>query len=1001
MALIQQLVCGRNPASPDSGRSVLSHSPGMGAAVTDEILRFCSGWGSTPQTGLARPAVLSFPLKATMPSIRGQLYAIIRVTTGVPACFHAVVMSKVDFRGFGYNPFSVVKAGSFLDSWDGGERVAQGRIEPPPPESLFSPPPNPADVGIVDEALQQFLAKGRLVLNLEAATPESDRALDLVIHLMPTTFKEKLRFASYAPQGDNSYTLAAAYAKNTPFSSWQRLFMTLIDQAVPESVRKYIATVRNGLTTGDLAGVNRSDSLRESRPMETPGRTQQALEPLSSQNVPLNRDLPGSKPALSTMSIPHPRRTTAAIVPMTAGLGDSERKPGPGRAPVSGAGKSSGRAVRSRLVRQSMPLGGGRRGGQSHILATVIILVLVLAAGWVYLDRSGMGERWGLPDLASRFRGGEARTKAATLLEVVDVGAEYSRQLGRIQKAKLMPGADRQQALRRAMAQLQAEAAGPLLLQADLFLKLVDNGIQQGHRPDREKDRLKSLDNQGQVLITELGRLELAYYSFQQGILWQDLDFLPDAAVMARRDSLLRTTGTAMTAVSREVGAAPYWSALQGARRNASGMATLLSLFQARTWTREWEREMKRAAEKVSPTASPMSRAYRNNAFTLVRLKHAERQESNLTRAFSREFGRGVWPSPAVKDVLQELRRKAALFDRDEMPVLLADILAFYAKLEDPVPLARATVESDHALAELRQNTAVVFDPGVYENYLDRIRFEALLALLETGVEEEHLPEWLTGDLDPALVVRFNDSLAMNENLVDWQALAAEAGDGFLGRWSLEQDREVTANLAFLNKTFDKAWDESLVLTGKLGRRCARGEDWTSVWVDLHGEIDKILANSPAVVQADSARAARWVLATELKTGLEVARPLDLESVVVRLEQEVLAGPCMVTVEFQVGKDGPVRESSPLGMGPAAPEGTGWVGTTSLDWAVDISPLDDFTVRVLSPDHDLPLLEIHYPSLSERMGPGSLVRPRRVDGGSLVFRMGDRWWRELPLLSLP
>ena len=133
----------------------------------------------------------------------------------------------------------------------------------------------------------------------------------------------------------------------------------------------------------------------------------------------------------------------------------------------------------------------------------------------------------------------------------------------------------------------------------------------------------------------------------------------------------------------------------------------------------------------------------------------------------------------------------------------------------------------------------------------------------------------------------------------------------------------------------------------------------------------------------------------EFKGNLDKARPLSFESGVVRLEQDILAEADSVVLVFQVDGDGQTFTSAPLRMGPAAPEGTGWVGVGDLDWQVDVSPGDSFTVRVLDSSGKDTLLELNYPSLAERVGPAGLARPRRGNGGSLVFRTEDRWWREV------
>ena len=118
---------------------------------------------------------------------------------------------------------------------------------------------------------------------------------------------------------------------------------------------------------------------------------------------------------------------------------------------------------------------------------------------------------------------------------------------------------------------------------------------------------------------------------------------------------------------------------------------------------------------------------------------------------------------------------------------------------------------------------------------------------------------------------------------------------------------------------------------------------------------------------------------------------------VVRLDQEVLPEAGGVVVEFQVVGSPRIHRSTPVKMGPAAPAGSGWVGTGDWDLILPVSPRDAFQVRVWADGQKAPVLTVDYPSLEERVGPGAFGRPRRGEGGSLVLRTGDSWWRSLQL----
>jgi hypothetical protein len=999
MAMFEQLICGMRPESPDSGFSVLSHSPGVGLAVQEEILRHCLGWGDAPAGGLSRPAVLSFPLNSTMPSIRGALFAVIRVSTGVVPFFHAVIMSRLEFRNFDSNPFAVVCAGSFLDSWSGGGRLARGIIEPPAGDTVFSPPPNPGDVGLVDEALQLFLAKGKLLLNLEAPTAESDRALGLVIQSMPQAKREKLRFASFAPHGENISDLAASQAKDTPFSSWQRLFMTMIEQGAPESVRRYVAQVRNGLAAGCLDPAIKEDlpeprnpapQAREPRPLLS-DTIQTAGSPQSRENRTVSRPKP---PARTTAIKP----TTAAILPA---MNPGTRDTGLNRASWQPAPEPTQAGGRSRLVRQAMPMNRRGRRGQPHALAIFLVIMILLGGSWVYLDRSGKGREWGIFDLANLNSDPTEVTRSASLLAVIDVGQEYDRQLASLNRTKIMPGVDRDQALRRAQAALLAEAAGPLIVQVDLFLDLAGQGIQQGRWPDREKDRLNSIDIQGQVLAEELGRLELAYYSLQSGSLWQDLDALGSQEIMARRDSLLRVDKGKYSVACQDAGTPQPLRSLALARSNVRGMVGLLTLFAEEAWSEDWEREMKLAAELVSPSASPITRAYRNNAFTLVRLKHAEHHEAGRAAAFGREFSKQGCVSPAVLDILPELRRRAALFSGGELPDLLTGVLTLYRQLEDPATLAGKMADSAEVLASLKNNPAVRFDSLAYGDLLNRIQFEALAGLLDKGLAPEELPEHLTQGFDLTTAVLFHKARGLGASAADWRGLASMTEGTFLGQWAGIQENRAWTRREELLESMDQHWAQGQELARELDQRSARAEDWTSVWVDLQAELEAILTVDQPSPLEDPARWTLWNQAAALKAELDRSRSLELERVVVRLDQDSFQAPGTVQVELLVAGEARVAEVAEVLLGPSAPEGTGWVGTVNLNWMTPILPSDPITVRVLDSEGRNLLLEVSYASLRDREGPGALARTRQGEGGSLVFEVGEGWWRQMRILEIP
>jgi hypothetical protein len=994
MAHFEQLVCGTSPENPGQGRAVVARSPGLGGAATEEIVGYCSGWGIPVAGEFNRPAVLSFPLQATMPSMKGQLFAVIRVAPSDPLLFHAVILSRSDFRDFNYDPFAVVDTGIFLDSWGGGMGLARGQLPPAPDRPAIHPSPNPDDVGLADEALLVFLSKGRLILDLEQASAESDRTLRLLVAAMPLARRETLRFASFAPPGENRYTLAASYARNTPFAGWRRIFLTTMSHGTQEDVRRYVDSLREGLKAGILDGVPiKTNPGNAAAGVNQPG-PRPVLEPVAGGRpgaAPRPAPAPeaGVKKPLAAAVVTGPSR---ASKPASRAFSDVRRTGpvAPAREPRS-----------SRLVRQALPMHRPKGGRRSPAVGVFLVVVALLAAGWTYLDRTGKGVEWGIFDLANL--GGETRqeSQSPSLLDVVDVGKKYNIRLRGIQRSKLVPGSDRDQALRRAQAELLAEVAGPLLIQVEVYLKVAEAGIQQGSRPDREQARLVSLENQGLVLAAEMGRLELAYYSFEQGVLWQDLHHLSDSGVAARRDSLEEKDGPRLAAVSREVGTGPFWRPVRAAGRNVAGMASLLALFHAEKWSEDWQVQMKRAAEKVSPTASPMSRAYRNNAFTLVRLKKAEHHAANLASVYAGDYRRGGWASPAVKDILPELRKRAALFSSEELPALLAGTLRLHAGLEALDGLVPEVATDEKILRELENNPAVRFDPDLYLPHLERVAYEGMVWHLEQGRLPSELPDHLRARLDPTEVVHFQLTRNGGASPKQWRELALQAGDDFLAHWASHIASLTDEQLTRDREEFDRAWARCRDLGQDLAARAGQGQDWTSVWVDLDREFQKLLTAGRGLDEGDLERRVQRDLAAAWWRDLGISRPLELQTVVIRLEQEQLPGPADVGILLEVGNSGRLLPSRTVHMGPAAPQGTGWVGTVNLDWQVDVAPGDALIARVMSPGGDAVLLEVNYPSLADRVGPGGLGRQQRADSGSLVFTASDSWWRTLPLPEIP
>ncbi|MFN2369696.1 MAG: hypothetical protein ABR506_00925 [Candidatus Krumholzibacteriia bacterium] len=612
-------------------------------------------------------------------------------------------------------------------------------------------------------------------------------------------------------------------------------------------------------------------------------------------------------------------------------------------------------------------------------------LLLALACWWkMPAITAYVGDRFGW------FRPAEpaADHGVTTLLRAVDVGDVYRRQLAAVARAGVVP--QRDQDRRKVQLAFQGEAAGPLLQQVDLFATLAADGIQQGGRPDREAERLRALAGQGRILEQELRRLELAWFSLAGGVDWRDLGTLRDDRVAARRDSLQAAARGALEAASREVGAAEAWPRLRIARQQVAGMSGLLGAFAAQAWSAAWEENLFAAAEKVSPAASDATRAYRNSAFALVRLKRAERSAAARELPFAEAFGDGVWPAPEVRDVLVDLRRQVRRFDAGAVPPVLVGTVELYAALEQAGTLARQAAGGE-ALAALARNPAVAFDPARYGDYLERIRFEAARLALAAGADSTGLPRHLYAGRDSTMAGRFGAALAETTTSTAWRIESLTQEHPFLARWAERQADRARAREQERRGRFDGEWQQCLDLQAQVRARAAEGRDWTAQWLDLRDRTVALLEVHVRRTGGDREVAARLGRAADLVRSMSDPRPLGLAAATVRLAPDVLQEPLPVVIELLVaGRSAPLR-SAPFTVGPAAPATTGWVGNAALGWRVDVGADDALTVRVLDMA-GRELLRADCPSLNERVGPGALARPRGPEAGTVAFQLDPDWW---------
>jgi hypothetical protein len=779
---VEQLLFGGDHRQDPGARGVLGASAGMGVEVTAEIERLCRGWGDPPPFGLQSPALMSFPLAATMASIRGRLYTVIHVGAGAEPLFHAVVLGDGHYVSFDRNPYLLARHVTFHEQWRPGSsppRLELASGSQAFPEDLV---PGEGDRGFIDEAVVQLMLGGRLHLPLEQPCADSDRALSLMITCLPAKLRREMRFASLATSEANGYTLGALAAPGGTFAGWQRLLHSTPSSGITPDIASYQAAVGQALAAGDLNGAARISQRHEFRG----GRElESVVVSVPEARAGFERSMPAA-----------PR--SAVVAPLEQAQGGSDRRPDPGFrvaraaaavgpapiAPMTPRRAESGdRPTAAR--RSEGPQGPGhprrlgnprrpvsRRPGLARILS--VVFVVFLAGGVVTMRMNGrtlaQSLEWaGVPGLSGAP---EEAERAPTLLEVVDIGRVYEVQRAALAGARGRLGPSLDQARRKALANLTARGASPLVAQIDLFVSLSSDGIQQGSRPDREAERLRALARQGDVLGSELKRLELAWYALAAGALWQDLAVLPDQGVVARGDSLTGRDRTALDEARVGMGLTYKIRELADARRDVQGMAALVGLFQAPTWNPQWAADLKAAAEMVSPTASPLTRAYRNCAFQLLRVKEAERAPATRSLPYAVDLAAHSWPSPAIRGLLPDLRRAAAAFAGGGAPSLVVGTLKLYADLSDPVRMAGQAAGDPQVLARLEANPAFGFDAAAYRPFVDRIRYEA--AMRQDDRSNASARE----------AARFSRAGSMGRTAGQWRALADSLRTPFLAEWA-------------------------------------------------------------------------------------------------------------------------------------------------------------------------------------------------------------------------
>ncbi|MFH1843745.1 MAG: hypothetical protein ABIF77_11125, partial [bacterium] len=551
--------------------------------------------------------------------------------------------------------------------------------------------------------------------------------------------------------------------------------------------------------------------------------------------------------------------------------------------------------------------------------------------------------------------------------------------------------------------------------QGRLFIDLVDQGIQQPERPGREAERLQALNQRGVVLEQELRRLILAYASIESGALWTDLAHLNGRQLAARYDSLRRQKPKALQLISEDLALGDLVSDVQQASRRVAGMGELVALFALSEQNSTWVDSVEKAAHALSGHRLPFAgAAYRNGAMHLVRLKRAEENLRFETLAYAPNYGDLAWLPATILEALEVLHSDISRYGANMMPPLVTATVDYYDGLRwlrDEIQQGKGEKLSTR-IAELASNRAVSFDPANYANHVDRARVVALSSLLAGGKESQDLPDHLFPSGDRESSLSFLNLLDCQPTADEWREIAHHSAQPFFARWA--ESQAVAANQATtrLAAAFDALYVRLQQTTENLRRRAALGQDWSSVALDLARQVKEARIRYRGQFFGEPDYQDRLTRLDSLATAL--SRPLLLSptSVTVRLGPSQLNTSAEVVVEF-AGPDGQVlQKSSPISLGPSAPAGTGWVGTSSLALAVPCRLGHPLQVVVRRAADNRSVCEVAYGAIGEEVIPGALTRPQpgfrpgsRVltadaAAGSVHFKLPDSFWKQLELPHL-
>jgi len=340
------------------------------------------------------------------------------------------------------------------------------------------------------------------------------------------------------------------------------------------------------------------------------------------------------------------------------------------------------------------------------------------------------------------------------------------------------------------------------------------------------------------------------------------------------------------------------------------------------------------------------------------------------------------------------------MFANGRAPSLLTGTLDLYAALKRPASLAVEAADSPRVLTDLLANRAYQFHPAVYQDFLERIRYEAALLRLEDTDDPAMIPDHLYAGDDRDPVVAFRHTMSIHHTPAAWDSLAVSLGTPFLARWAGHLGSLARSDLEESRTDFDAAWIECRNNAVKLQKEAAAGRDWTKTWLAVNDQTQALLAKHARVLAQDPERAAKLADVTNLAVSLKASLPLGLQAGTIRLAQDRLLESTKAVLEIRVVPEGKSWRSQKFYIGPAAPEGLGWVGTVSLEHSLEILPRQGLEVKIISEKRDEILLTVTCPPLAEGVGPGGVTRPRSGGRGTVTLNIDPNYWKSLRVPDL-